>query len=261
MQSQKDILITFIVTISLISIMLLFIAGILFLYQKKQHQFLKHLEQLKNSYERSLIEMQEQALQHMSREIHDNIGQYFTLAKLHLNMIDFADVNNGPVVVESVVDLITKGLDDLRDLSRSLSIEVIRNGGLTKAIDTQVKQLIGTGQYKVAYDIIGNYNFLDDEKEIIVFRILQESVNNIIRHAAAKHIDITLDCRADLISLVVSDDGKGFEVDEFIGFAKNMKHSGGVNNMKIRASAIGATLSVKSILGQGTTVSLVLPIN
>jgi two-component system, NarL family, sensor kinase len=265
MQERKIILITFVGLFILIAVLISFISFILFLFQKKHHAFLNQLEDVKNKYEReflnSVLEMQEQTIEHISHEIHDNIGQFLTLAKLQLNTIEPEIGSKTAEKVEYAVVLLTKALDDLRDLSKSLSLELIRSVGLAKAIESQVNQLKNTEHYEIDFEIRGIYNYFDEKKEIFIFRILQEAINNIIRHAKARSVKIVLECSQDAISMMVKDDGNGFNMEKFIVNGKLSKSSGGIGHMNARAMLIDADFFIESEPGKGTLVRITVPIN
>jgi signal transduction histidine kinase len=188
----------FVIIIFLILLLIVFIISILFLYQRRQLRFAKELEKIKLNAEKELfkaqLEMQEETFQYISQEIHDNVGQFLSLAKLHLNTLSLDDKDLALEKVNNSADLLTKALDDLRDLSKSLSSDVIRNGGFHKAIEQHVSQLQKTGRFHVIFDFRGDYHFFNEQKEIILFRILQEAINNIVRHSSANEIIILLCC-------------------------------------------------------------------
>ena len=178
MQEKGTLIALFGVCVALLAIMIGFIAFISLLYQKKQHAFLHQLQRVKNAYEReglkSQLEVQEQTLKQISMEIHDNIGQFISLAKLHLNTLELREGTLEAEKVDHAVDLLSKAMDDLRDISKSLSLELIRAGGLVKAIENQVSQFQKTARYAIAFSVTGNYEYLEEQKEIILFRIVQE---------------------------------------------------------------------------------------
>lgn len=243
----------------LVLLLLGFVLFILFLYKRMQQSFALELETVKTNFEKELLktqlEIQEQTFQYISQEIHDNIGQFISLAKLQLNTLDY---NNPKVMREKVgesADMLTKALDDLRDLSRSLSSEIIRTNGLAAAIEMQIIQLRKLELPEVVYEVDGEYQFLDEQKEIFILRILQEAINNIIRHSEARLVNIQLSYQQNNLSLSIRDNGKGFSASGGGGGAK----TSGIGNMTKRAKMIGAVYSIESRIGMGTTVSLSVP--
>jgi two-component system NarL family sensor kinase len=253
-----EILVFFIITTLLILTLTGFILLILFLYKRTQEGFAKELTQVRINYEKeslkTQLEIQEQTFQYISQDIHDNIGQFISLAKLHLNTLNLTDTKASARQVDNSIDLLTRALEDLRDLSKSLSSEIIRNGGLTKAIEQQVNQLNKLQNPVVTYELNGDYRFLDEHKEIFILRILQEAINNVIRHSGADIIEIVLNYFDDNLSLTVRDNGKGFDIG---GIGK--KNTSGINNMMKRAEMIGAVFNIKSSPHSGTSVFITVP--
>jgi len=261
-RSNTIILVFFAVVIFLILLLIGFIITMLFLSQKKQSRFAKELEELKTSYEKELfkaqLEIQEETLQYISREIHDNVGQFLSLAKLNLITLDFNDRELANELINHSSDLLTRALEDLRDLSKSLSSDIIKNGGLQKAIELQVSQLQKSGKFRVIHDVRGTYNNINEQNEIILFRILQEAVNNIIRHSCAQEIIILLSCIENNVKMRIQDNGRGFDVSS-VGDGKNLLTSG-INNMHKRAKLINADLDIESNPGKGTKITVTTPL-
>lgn len=257
MQDNTIILIIFIICVLLVAAMAGFIAWVLFAYQKKQTAFQSQLETIRNNYEKELLktqlEIQEQTFQYISREIHDNVGQFISLAKLNLNMLDMNNKESASLQVHNSTELLTRALDDLRDLSKSFSSDMVRDAGLAKAIEIQVSQLQKTGTYDIVFEVRGNYDYMQDERELILFRIMQEAINNIIRHAKANQIIIILSCSEDHLEMYIHDNGNGFNLS---GISKN---TGGINNMKKRANLINATFKMESSSGKGTSIIINSP--
>jgi signal transduction histidine kinase len=202
--------------------------------------------------------MQEETFQYISQEIHDNVGQFLSLAKLHLNTFNFDHRESAIEKVGYSTDLLTRALDDLRDLSKSLSSELIKNGGLAKAIEQQIGQVQKIGKYNVILDIQGEYNQISEQKEIILFRILQEALNNIIRHSGASEILVLLSQLDNSIRMRVQDNGRGFD-DSFLKKAK-LKFLGGINIMHKRAKLINADFEIESKPGHGTKITVIAPV-
>jgi two-component system, NarL family, sensor kinase len=261
MRDTTIIILVFLICLLLFLILTGFIAWLLFFYQKKQNTFEAKLEENKNTYEKELLktqlEMQEEVFGHISQEIHDNIGQYISLAKLQLNNLEgpVRDLAGGKI--DHTAELLTKALDDLRDLSKSLSSEMVRNAGLEMAVDLLISQLKRTENFEINFKCSGDHVFLDEKKEIIIFRIIQESVSNIIRHAGARSIWIDLNYETGLLHVLVRDDGRGFDISTVTSENKNL---GGIQSMRKRAKLLEAILKIESNSAKGTSMSLTVPI-
>ena len=138
--SFKFVIFILLVT-AVFSFLILLIITVIKNYQQKQMLLEKKIEQISIMHENDLlksqIQVQENTFQNISREIHDNIGQKLTLAKLHLNAIMYSNARDSDSM-QDVVGLISESLNDLRDISRSLSSEVIMNSGLIKALEHEV---------------------------------------------------------------------------------------------------------------------------
>lgn len=235
-----------------------FIFLIILKFNSKQVKYLNQLDALKEKYEMTILvsqlEIQEQTFQHISREIHDNIGQKLTLAKLYLNTLDSKSAHYTSSKVDDSIKIIGDVINDLSDLSRTMSSEIIEQNGLVKAIEFEIGQLNKAGLYSIKLTVTGEGIYLDTQKELILFRIVQEMLNNIIKHADATEIHIQLHYQKDILSLAISDNGKGFDTDA----AK--KHGNGLSNIRNRASILHGTCLMQSSPGAGTTIHIQIPL-
>ena len=237
---------------------------ILFLYQRKQTAFIQGLETLKLDHEKSLLqtrlEMQEQTFQNISREIHDNIGLSLTLAKLNLNILELDKIEKTRELVAESVSLISKSISDLSDISKSLNSEAIAEQGLLNALQLEIDRLKKLNRFEIDFLVSGNPIYLDSQKELVLFRIVQEALNNIIKHADAKAICMDICFRPTKVQLRISDNGKGFSyADDKQEIQEKMK--AGLSNMQMRSTLIGGILDLKSEIGKGTTITVNLPID
>jgi two-component system sensor histidine kinase DegS len=108
---------------------------------------------------------------------------------------------------------------------------------------------------QVSYELKGDYQFLDEQKEIFILRILQEAVNDVIRHSGADSLCISLTYENNSLAMVIRDNGRGFDTS-LIGVQKN---TSGLSNMRKRAKMIDAGFKIESILHTGTTLTLLVP--
>jgi len=250
-------IIIFIAGITLLLLLLVsFIITIVYKYQQKQNTYYKDIETLKVSHQNSLLqsqlEIQEQTFQNISREIHDNIGQKLTLAKLHLNTLNYSDANKIIVQVDDSINMISEVINDLSDLSHSMSSEIILNNGLIKALEFEAAQLTKSGKYKISLSTTGNPIFMDANTELVLFRIAQESLNNIVKHANASKIDIRLNYDNTILTLAINDNGKGFCADEH-------RFGTGLLNIKKRANVLKGILSISSTPKICTQIKIEMP--
>lgn len=255
--TTQGIIIFFISITFLMLLFISFIVAIVYKYQQKQNIYFKDLEALKTSHHNALLqsqlEIQEQTIQNISREIHDNIGQKLTLAKLHLNTLNFSDNNISLLQVNDSVIMISEAIKDLSDISHSMSSEIILNNGLIKALEFEAAQLEKSGIYKINFSATGNPIFMNANTELVLFRIVQEALNNIVKHAGASVIDILLHYNTILLTMEIHDNGQGFDAD--------MPRLGtGLLNIKKRAVILNGDLTINST-DRGTKIKIEIPLD
>ncbi|NOT50316.1 MAG: sensor histidine kinase [Chitinophagaceae bacterium] len=231
------------------------------LYTKKQQRNKNEKKEMQLQYHQTLLqsqlEIQEQTFKNISQEIHDNIGQALTLAKLNLNtMPSVTDQQKEKIFTTK--EIISKTISDLRDLSRSLNTDYIADMGLQKAIEYEMNLISKSSSIKTETITEGKPFVIDKQKELILFRIVQEVLNNAIKHSEAKSIIAKMIYGSDSFELLITDNGKGFKIDD----PKREKQPGsglGLRNMDNRAKLIGASFSMNSGPGAGTEVRIILP--
>jgi len=250
----KD-LITVIIIICILTMLVLclFIVWFVYKYQQKQNLHLIEIAQLKviheNAILQSKIEIQEQTFQNISRDIHDNVGQKLTLAKLQLVSLKGSD----KMQLSDIAAAIGYALDDLRNLSRTLSSDIILQNGLVEAINYEVTQLTKTNLFEIRFELLGENVFLDGKRELILFRIIQEALQNIVKHAKATKVWIVAEYQTDDVIIIIKDNGTGFRE----AAAKGL----GLTNIQTRATLLGGNCEISSQPGYGTTLNLIIPIN
>lgn len=258
--SSKEAIVIFVIVCTILILLLItFITVIVYRYQQKQNAYYKKLEELKiiheNAMLQSQLEIQEQTFQNISREIHDNIGQKLSLAKLNLNTLLFSDIDKVIAQVNDTVNMISESINDLSDISRSMSSEIVLNNGLIKALEFEKTQLEKSGLYKMGFAVTGESVFLEADKELVLFRIAQEALNNIVKHAAATVINLELHYDTNLLNFDIIDNGKGFSPGQ-----KNNERSTGLINMRKRANMLNGKCVVISRCGIGTKVKIQIPL-
>ncbi len=253
--------------IILITVFCMIVAGgiimLVLVHQKKQLQYFREKEQLKTLFEKEVLqtqlEIQEQTFINISQEIHDNIGQVLSLAKLHINTI--ADTQPEPLQskLQDSKHLITKAIQDLRDLSKSLNTDYVNDIGLLRAIEYELEIIQRSGTYQVIFNTSGTKLRLGQQEELILFRIVQEALHNIIKHAKATMMTVEIVFGHDLFTLHISDNGVGFDssrlaVSNYDGFGL------GLRNIYNRSRLINADLIIDGKPGEGTTTVITLPL-
>lgn len=262
---QEFLTTIFPIIISTLFILLItfFLVRFVLLYQKRHQSFQKEKAELQNNFNQTLLqaqlEIQEQTLQNISQEIHDNIGQVLSLAKLNLGTMDISQ----PVILQQKIDdsknLIGKAIQDLRDLSKSLNTDYVSNMGLLQAIEYELEMIRKSDNYETTLQVSGLPFKVEPQKELIIFRIVQEMVNNIIKHAKASKILVQAAYSPAAITITVTDNGMGFDLTP-LNMTENGQFGLGLRNMHKRAQLIGAEFTITSTIGSGTSVTIILPI-
>jgi two-component system, NarL family, sensor kinase len=256
-QPERNFIIFIVAVLILLVIFAAFIISIIYKYQRRQISYFKAMEELKSAHENTLLqsqlEVQEQTFQHIAREIHDNIGQKLTLAKLYLNTLSFTDTEKIQSSVADSLGLITESISGLSDISRSMGTEVLLSNGLVKAVEIELNSLAKTGLYQCHYKITGTEVFFNANTEIVIFRIVQECINNFLKHAYGNSIAINLHYHSEELKLTVQDNGKGFNINSYIPGA-------GLVNIKKRALMLQGTSHNESS-SNGTIITIKIPIN
>ena len=238
-----------------------FIVIFIFFYQKRHNSYVKEKQLLQTQFSQALLqaqlEIQEQTLKNVSQEIHDNIGQALSLAKLHLNTMDIGQPEPLREKIDDSRQLVAKAIRDLRQLSHSLNPDQISHIGLLRALEAELELIGRAGTHQTSLQVTGTPYRVDSQKELILFRIAQEALHNIIKHAGAPHIELHFHFLEEGLGLSIIDDGKGFD-PTLQDTNENTKFGVGILNMYDRANLIGATFHLTSTPGTGTTISLFL---
>ncbi|MBU6158135.1 MAG: sensor histidine kinase [Bacteroidetes bacterium] len=236
------------------------ISIVLILNQKKFH-FKKKLVKVESDFQKSMLltqlEIQEQTFQQISREIHDHIGQRLSLARLYINEYSSHSDSDQLDSVHESSSLIEEAISDLKQLSRSLTANLIRDEGLLHALKLEINRVNKVTSIDINFFQEGDLPFMSSENELILFRIIQESLQNIIRHAEASKVDIHLIHCTEQLSLIIKDDGKGFDPE---AQASPKPGTGaGLANMRNRAALLQGAMKIIAQPGQGTTLQFIFP--
>ena len=259
-ETSQEVLTTIIAVVLILVIIAVFFLLMLIYFNNKKIQNIREKEKLKKEFDQALLqtqlEVQEQTMKHIAQEIHDNIGGTLTLAKLNLNTIRNEQLNGAAEKVGNTKELLTKAIADLRTLSKTLHSEAILSIGITKALEMELATIEKAANIKTSLLISGNYLAVDPQKELILFRTVQEALNNAVKHAGATHIQIHLHYTENGLVLQIEDDGQGFDQ---LAIEKDPDRGSGLRNMQNRTKLIGGDLSIMEA-HPGTQIQISLPI-
>ena len=255
--SNKEIFITIILGVVLVLfLVIVFIVAIL-RYKKKVLIDLEDRIVREKHYQEELLkaqlEIQEQTFKTISQELHDNIGQVLTLAKLNLNTLDINVKDKAIDKIDDAKSLISKAIQDIRDLSKTMNTDTIATVGLCNAIKMELNMLEKTGTIKTGFQAIGDSSQINPQVELILFRIVQEAFHNIIKHAKAANIEVLANYSNNQLQLTIRDNGDGFEHTK-------LSEGNGLQNMQSRCKLIKADFDISSSIGQGTFITISVPL-
>lgn len=228
----------------------------LFINQKRKFRHQKEKAELKNSFEQELLrshmEIQAQAFDSISRELHDNVGTLISIAMVHMKSLAAENEIKHMERWEEAGGLLNEAMDALRDISRSIKPENITRLGWQKALTAELDRIRKTNLFAVHCSEEGEPFPIELPKQVILFRIVQETLNNIIKHSNGDHIYVHIAFKKPRLIITVRDDGKGFE---YVPEQQTAQKSG-ISNMLARAAMLPARLHIESRPGTGTTMSL-----
>jgi signal transduction histidine kinase len=235
-------------------IMLLLFFFLLFIqYSRRQMEHVKQLKILQQNFEHTLLqsqlEIQEQTFTNISQEIHDNIGQVLSLVRLNIRMLEEQPDKQRICQTD---ELVGKAIRDLRAITQQLNTDYIKEAGIVEAIRQLLISVEQSGKFKISFKIEEACFNLDENKAIILFRIMQEIINNIIKHSEATAIDVVIEGNETLRSIRISDNGKGFDTAVITEHRAGL----GISNMIYRSKIIGVEVDIKSSFGQGTVITI-----
>jgi two-component system NarL family sensor kinase len=253
-QIASGIVITCIIVIILAVFTMLFFL----LFLKKKRKMQREKEQLQISFDKAILqsqlEIQEQTFLSVSQEIHDNVGQILSLAKVQLNLMEEQSAEKNPLL-NHVSENISKAMTDLRDLAKGLNSERIRVLGLFPAVEQEVQRINRAGILNIQLSTTGTEEKTDGSRELILFRVVQECLQNIIKHAQASQVSINFSFQPASAEVVITDNGKGFNYTEALKVSSGL----GLRNIHNRMELIGGTVQFDSQDKQGTRIQLYMP--
>ncbi len=249
---------TSIIVVTLLFLLLAgFIIEFFIIFQKRRKEYLVEKLNLQNTFQQELLktklEIQEQTFQNISQEIHDNIGQTLSFIKLNINTVSYDISDPDKEKLNESKNLLTKVIQDLRDLSKTLNTDFIKEIGLVKAIEQQLQILQKSGVYKTQLMVTGEAFELSLQLKLVVFRVVQEALNNAVKHSDASSLNVSINYQSEKLVITVNDNGKGFDIKEL-----ESNKGIGFRNMVNRMQLIKGSVKVNSTSGKGTSVIIQL---
>jgi len=231
--------------------------------QYKRYQLRKEAElktALMNQHEqytKKIIEAEETERQRMARDLHDGVGQMMTAARMNLSAFESAappQSQEQTALWTKIVQLVDDSCRELRHVSHNMAPHALQKNNLATAVRNFIEKL-NKRDLRVQLYTEGLDERLDVNTEIVLYRVIQECVNNVIRHAGASMLDISITRDAEGIHATIEDNGKGFDTSDMEKFDGT-----GMKNIIARMAYLKGTAEFDSAPGRGTVVGLFVPL-
>lgn len=261
MPERQENLFSAIIIISLIFLMICIgLIMLVILLQQRRKKYATEKKIMRHQFDSELlktqIEVQEQTMQTIASDLHDNIGQLLSLTALTLNSINLKEPQRLEKKVTESLSLVNSSIKELRGLAKLMHGEFIIQTGLGNAIKQELDRLKKIGNYKlkVRNELI-NAEISSPNKDLIILRLLQEIINNIIKHSKATNVEFNMHIVSEKVYLSIKDNGIGFDVEGI----KTKKAGMGLNSMFKRVALINGEILINSKPSTGTSISIEIP--
>ena len=238
----------------IVSLLIIPLSIFICLFLLRRRRLAMHLLKKEERYQRLLTEqmiaVQEREREWIGRELHDNVSQVLTTVKLYL---ETAEKKGEHSLIPRSMQLINSSITEIRNLSHQLSAPTLGTRSLIDSINALLEMLAFSKRLEFEFDHAGYLQKITMSQKLAIYRILQEQLNNVMKHAEASKVWITLVQNETSTVLIVRDNGKGFD--------KSVNTNGmGLNNMISRAKIFGGTVDIESSLGRGCTLHVDFPL-
>jgi signal transduction histidine kinase len=238
---------SFLIFFSIIAFFLALTVVLLFaIFQKRKNKLLREQEAAENRFREEIIEaeveIREETLRNISWELHDNIGQMLTLAKIQLQN---TDDTSGPIVEAS--ETIGNCLVELRSLSKLINPDTFKTLTLVEALKLEVERFNRMKYLEASLDYNEDTFDLDKKVEVVIFRMLQEFFTNTVKHSKATRLEVAVHYSENKLIIEAKDNGIGFDATNMEAFTGI-----GLSNIRNRAKLIKAKAEIISRKGEGT---------
>jgi two-component system NarL family sensor kinase len=220
-------------------------------YRNKQNQKLKLKEEIIKQQDmaaRAILEAEDNERRRIAGDLHDSVGQILSAVKINLSSLQPDIQHENHTRYENIMNMVDGACKEVRAISHNMMPNSLLRSGLVAAIKEFISQ-IDSDVLKVRLDTTGLNQRLDHNTEMVLYRVIQECVNNVIKHAQAKTLEIQIIKDQEGISVMIEDDGIGFDPGQ-------QKDGIGLANLKTRIDFLKGQLDIQSALGKGTLVAI-----
>lgn len=220
---------------------------------------LKKEENRQKEFSRLLIELQEKERKRIASELHDGLGQNLLIIKNLAEMGNAGTMQDPKKYLEDISNIAGRSVAEVREITHDLRPHLLDKLGLTKSILSMLRQASESSGIPISEKICQLENVFSPEKEINIYRILQESINNIIKHSEATEVSVSVSIENQKLIILVTDNGKGFLMNRS-ALPKSQSGEFGLITMEERVRLLGGNWSLMSEPFNGTRVKAIIPI-
>ena len=224
---------------------------------KKEAQMQSEIRRQQELATKAVMQAEENERQRIAKDLHDGVGQMMSAAKMNLSAFESEisfDQPDQKRSFEKVIQLVDESCREVRTVSHIMMPNALMKNNLSAAIHAFVEKL-DKKSLQVHVYTEGLEQRLDSNTELVLYRVLQECVNNVIRHAGASTLDISVTRSAENIVATVEDNGRGFDITD-----KTKPEGMGLKNIRARVEYLKGTVDIDSIPGQGTVIAIHVPL-
>lgn len=203
---------------------------------------------------RSVIDGQDQERNRLARELHDGLGQSLIAIKLQLENAETFAYSQMRAGIDSAKNMIDNTLEEVRRVCNALMPAELNEFGIVSTLRARCDEMASLAGLKITFESQGSLERIDNKTKIYLYRIAQETLNNIAKHARATHVYMKIGTNMSIITLEVKDNGKGFIFDP-VNFARR----NGLQNMRERVNLLNGTFTLGTKPGEGTQILISVP--
>ena len=216
------------------------------------------INELENSLKiknlKAMVNGQEAERSRIANDLHDSLGGMLSTLKLQYDALQIDHLNLGEdKTYHKIMDLIDDACKDVRDIARNLKPTALEKLGLTAALKDLINRYSSKGSLDISLHVNDVDGILDEESKLHVYRIIQELLNNALKHARATEIDVQVNRTSDEILIMVEDNGQGFEREK-------VEKGLGLGNLESRVNVLKGEINIDSVIGRGTSVIVHIPL-
>lgn len=210
-----------------------------------QHRFANEMMQ-------SRLEVQEATLKQLAEELHDNVAQLLGIAKMNVHEAAKRSNEQAQPLLNSSLEMLSEAITEVRSMSHTMNGVFVLKTGLVDSIKKDLTHISNASRINCKFDTTGEAYDIDEERALMLFRIIQEAVANSVKHGSPDTISVILTYETDSIIVTIKDNGKGF----------NTTHNSsgmGLTNMEERIKLLDGKITVNSVIDEGTQITLSVP--